>query len=169
MKGFNCEKESIWNSTKILTNNIHITIDNSTSLALTPEQILSFVFFVVLEKEVSQIVFLPWYLLFPWYFLLFALKDRVLIIVKWCTASLAHRGLPGWGGWEVLEGEGGKVRERWKVKGKRFNPPLSLKYFFCLSPPLAKIEKNHPGCERGIQIIDYWQDGRNPRDGGGEV
>ena len=108
VKGFNCEKESIWNSTKIHTNNMHITIDNSTSLALTPEQILSFVFFVVLEKEVSQIFFLPWYLLFPWYFLLFALKDRVLIIVKWCTASSAHWGLPGWGGWEVLEGEGGR-------------------------------------------------------------
>ena len=107
------------------------------------------------------------YLLFPWYFLLFALKDRVLIIVKWCTASSAHWGLSGWGGWEVLEGEGGKVRERWKVKGKRFNPPLSLKYFFLPLPPIAKIEKNHPGCERGIQIIDYWQEGRNPGDGGG--
>ena len=92
----------------------------------------------------SQIFFLPWYLLFPWYFLLFALKDRVLIIVKWCTASSAHWGLPGWGGWEGLEGEGGKVRERWKVKGKRFNPPLSLKYFFLPLPPSCKDWEKSP-------------------------
>ena len=68
----------------------------------------------------------------------------MLIIVKWCTASSAHRGLPGWGGWEVLEGEGGKVRERWKVKGKRFNPPLSLKYFFLPLPPSCKDWEKSP-------------------------